>query len=55
MLDDLKGLAEQGVEILTCGTCLDHFGIKDQLAVGDVTNMYVIVEKMEQAGRVVRP
>lgn len=55
VLDDLKGLAEQGVEILTCGTCLDHFGIKDQLAVGEVTNMYVIVEKMEQAARVVRP
>ena len=55
VLDDLKGLAEQGVEILTCGTCLDHFGIKDQLAVGEVTNMYVIVEKMEQAVRVVRP
>ena len=54
VLDDLKGLAEQGVEILTCGTCLDHFGIKDQLAVGEVTNMYVIVEKMEQAARVVR-
>ena len=30
-----------------CGTCLDHYGIKDQLAVGEVTNMYVIVEKME--------
>ena len=45
---------EQGVEILTCGTCLDHYGIKDQLAVGEVTNMYVIVEKMEQAVRVVR-
>ena len=55
VLDDLKGLAEQGVEILTCGTCLDHYGIKDQLAVGEVTNMYVIVEKMEQAVRVVRP
>ena len=53
--DDEKGLAEQGVEILTCGTCLDHYGIKDQLAVGEVTNMYVIVEKMEQAVRVVRP
>ena len=51
VLDDLKGLAEQGVEILTCGTCLDHYGIKDQLAVGEVTNMYVIVEKMEQAVR----
>ena len=48
-------MAEQGVEILTCGTCLDHYGIKDQLAVGEVTNMYVIVEKMEQAVRVVRP
>ena len=55
VLDDLKGLAEQGVEILTCGTCLDHYGIKDRLAVGEVTNMYVIVEKMEQAVRVVRP
>ena len=54
-LDHLGALAEQGVEILTCGTCLDHFGIKDQLAVGEVTNMYVIVEKMEQAVRVVRP
>ena len=29
--------------------------MKDQLAVGEVTNMYVIVEKMEQAARVVRP
>ena len=55
VLDDLKGLAEQGVEILTCGTCLDHYGIKDQLAVGEVTNMYMIVEKMEQAVRGVRP
>ncbi len=55
VLDDLKAGRAGGVEILTCGTCLDHFGIKDQLAVGEVTNMYVIVEKMEQAVRVVRP
>ena len=55
VLDDLKSLADQGVEILTCGTCLDHYGIKDQLQVGEVTNMYVIVEKMEKASVVVRP
>ena len=55
VLDDLKALADQGVEILTCGTCLDHYGIKDQLQVGEVTNMYVIVEKMEKASVVVRP
>ncbi len=54
-LDDLKALAEQGVEILTCGTCLNHYGIADKLAVGDVTNMYVICQKLEQASHVVRP
>ena len=54
-LDDLKALAAAGVEILTCGTCLKHYGIEDKLAVGDVTNMYVIVEKQLQAGVVVRP
>lgn len=54
-LDDLKALVEQGVEILTCGTCLNHYGIADKLAVGDVTNMYVICQKLEQASHVVRP
>ena len=54
-LDDLKALAEQGVEILTCGTCLNHFGIADTLAVGEVTNMYVICQKLEQASHIVRP
>lgn len=54
-LDDLKALAEQGVEILTCGTCLNHYGIADKLAVGEVTNMYVICQKLEQASLIVRP
>lgn len=54
-LDDLKALAEQGVEILSCGTCLNHYGIADKLAVGEVTNMYVICQKLEQASHVVRP
>ena len=55
VLDDLKKLAEAGVEIFSCGTCLNHFGIADKLAVGEVTNMYVIVEKQLEAGVVVRP
>ncbi len=54
-LEDLKNLAEQGVEIMTCGTCLDFYGIKEKLAVGTVTNMYNIVETMQQADRVIRP
>ncbi len=41
--------------MLTCGTCLDFYGIKEKLSVGTVTNMYEIVERMEQAGTVLRP
>lgn len=36
-LEDLKNLESQGVEIVTCGTCLDYYGMKDKLAVGTVT------------------
>ena len=54
-LEDLKSMAERGVEILTCGTCLNHYGLKEQLAVGEVTNMYAIVEKMAAADRILRP
>ena len=55
VLDDLKKLAEAGVEIMSCGTCLNHYGISDKLAVGEVTNMYVVVEKQLNARVVVRP
>ncbi len=54
-LDDLKKLEEAGVQLLSCGTCLNHYGLTDDLAVGDVTNMYVIVDTQAQAGVVVRP
>ncbi|MEG2350447.1 MAG: DsrE family protein, partial [Hungatella sp.] len=54
-LPDLKLLEAQGVEILTCGTCLNHYGLSEKLAVGSVTNMYVIAEKLMGAFRVIRP
>ena len=54
-LEDLKSLEAQGVEIMTCGTCLDYYGIKDKLAVGSVTNMYVIVDTQANAGRILKP
>ena len=50
-----ENLASLGVEILTCGTCLNHYGLTDKLAVGDVTNMYVITEKQMQADLILRP
>ncbi|MCB7304283.1 sulfurtransferase-like selenium metabolism protein YedF [Bariatricus massiliensis] len=54
-LKDLKEMEAQGVEILTCGTCLDYYQLKDKLAVGAVTNMYSIVETMAQADKIIRP
>lgn len=54
-LEDLRALEAQGVEILTCGTCLNHYGLSEKLQVGSVTNMYVIVEKMTKASRLVKP
>ena len=55
MLEDLKALEAEGVEIMTCGTCLNYYGLTEKLAVGSVTNMYAIVEKLTQAGNVVKP
>ena len=54
-LEDLKSLEAQGVEIMTCGTCLDYYGLKDKLAVGSVTNMYSIVETQAKATKIIKP
>lgn len=54
-LEDLKLMAAQGVEILSCGTCLDYYHLKDKLMVGEVTNMYSIVEAMAEASGIIRP
>ena len=55
MLEDLKALEAEGVEIMTCGTCLNFYGLTEKVQVGSVTNMYVIAEKMLNAGNVVKP
>lgn len=54
-LEDLKLLEAEGVTVLTCGTCLDFYGLKEKLAVGSVTNMYDIVERMENAAQIIKP
>jgi selenium metabolism protein YedF len=51
VLEILQSLSQEGVEILSCGTCLDFYGLKDKLAVGDVTNMYTATDILSRAGR----
>ncbi|MCS7286772.1 MAG: sulfurtransferase-like selenium metabolism protein YedF [Anaerolineae bacterium] len=52
VIEDLKALEEKGVEILICGTCLNYFGLTDKVAVGSISNMYSIAEKLMGAGKV---
>lgn len=54
-LEDLKSLEAQGVTIKTCGTCLNYYGLTEKLCVGEVTNMYDIVETMAKASKVIKP
>ena len=54
-LEDLRSLEAQGVKIKTCGTCLNYYGLTEKLQVGEVTNMYDIVETMTKAFKVVKP
>ena len=53
VVEHLGNLAQAGVEILSCGTCLDYFAVKDKLAIGEITNMYTIVEAMTGAAKVI--
>lgn len=43
-LEDIRELEKRGTTILTCGTCLDFYGIRDKLAVGGVANLYEIAK-----------
>ena len=53
VVEHLKALSAVGVEILVCGTCLNFYGLTDQLQVGTVSNMYDIVTRMQRAAKVV--
>ena len=52
-LDDIKELADSGVHILVCGTCLMHFNLLEQKEVGETTNMLDIVTAMQLADKVI--
>jgi selenium metabolism protein YedF len=54
VLKALNELGNRGVEVLSCGVCLDYFHRKEQLAAGAVGNMFTIAESLMQAGSVVR-
>jgi selenium metabolism protein YedF len=55
VLETLMALSDQGMEIFSCGTCLDFYGLKEKLKVGSISNMYDIIQSMIEADRLIRP
>ncbi|MBO3444559.1 sulfurtransferase-like selenium metabolism protein YedF [Clostridium sp. CCUG 7971] len=52
-IENLKILESSGVEVLSCGTCLDYYNLKEDLKVGSVTNMYTIVDIMNNSSQTI--
>ena len=55
LLNVLQELNDLGIEIISCGTCLDYYHIKDRLAVGRVSNMYEIETSFLEATNIIKP
>jgi selenium metabolism protein YedF len=53
--ESLKVLEDRGVTIISCGACLDFYDVKEQLAVGVISNMFKITSVLSKAGHVVYP
>ncbi len=54
VLEALEKLGNKGVEIASCGICLDFFHRREMLRAGSITNMFAIAESMLKAGSVIR-
>jgi selenium metabolism protein YedF len=53
VLDALEGLFEKGVEIIGCGTCVEHYKLENSIEVGRKTDMAEIVNIMMEAKKVI--
>jgi selenium metabolism protein YedF len=54
-LPALQAIAQRGVAVLLCGTCVDHFDKKSAVRVGEVANMLKLLEIQLAAGKVLKP
>ncbi len=53
ILDELKKLEAQGVHLILCSTCLNAYGLQDQVRVGIIGGMADIIEAMQRADKVI--
>ena len=54
IVENLNTLIEKGTQVLVCGTCLNFYGLTDELKVGTVSNMYDILGAMQEVSKVIK-
>jgi selenium metabolism protein YedF len=55
VLETLMMLSEKGIDVISCGTCVDFYGLKEKIRVGRISNMYEIAQSLLEADRLLRP
>lgn len=53
VIEEIKKLAQNSVQIFSCGTCLDFYNLKSDIAVGEVGNMYILLEMLMNDGKII--
>lgn len=54
ILNILEDMSKKGIVISSCGTCLDFYNLKEKLKLGEISNMYFIVEKINNSTKVIK-
>ena len=52
-IEHLNVLTDMGVRIVVCGTCLNFFGLENDLKIGEISNMYEITELLQTSPKVI--
>ena len=55
VFDEIRSLEELGVNIIICGTCTDYYEITNQISLGTISNMFEIIETLNNANKIIYP
>jgi hypothetical protein len=55
VIEILHEIEKKGVELLICGTCVDHFKLGSSIVVGKISDMYIITDKLSRTGNIIKP
>jgi len=54
-LETMQALADSGIEILSCTTCLNHYRLQDKVGAGSKSTMFSILEVLTGTDKILTP